>query len=147
MTQVFKKSTSDFWINQEFDPRQLPIFPNYLLIYAVHHHNPQLLSSLVVVMYYNNSPQLSTKDGGQNFITCPKNLKIMVRDGFLNMGLSRPFLYFSFFWDITRLHFKIFTIANDDRKQERRRRACSVRSHIIRKSPTPSEYSLTGILN
>ena len=40
------------------DPRKIDIFPNYLLIYAMHHYNPQLLIGLVVLMYYLKSPQL-----------------------------------------------------------------------------------------
>ena len=46
-------------------------------------------------------------------------------DSFFNMGLSWPLfgIYFSFSWYIVSLQLAIFTMVNDDKKQERKRKS------------------------
>ena len=64
------------------------------------------------------------------------------------MGLPWPlFGFFPFSWYIVRLQLIIFTMVNDDRKQEEEGRVCAVLLHAIRKSPTPIENRLTAIQN
>ena len=54
------------------------------------------------------------------------------------MGLSRPLVwFFTFSWFILLLQLINFILANDDRKEERRRK--SMLHSINRKMPTPSE--------
>ena len=64
------------------------------------------------------------------------------------MGLSWPLFVFifPFSWRIVRLRLIIFTMVNDDRKQEDEGKVCTILFHAIRKSPTPSENRLTAIL-
>ena len=58
MTAVFILSAIIPTRINNIDPRNLTMFPDYLLVHALDHYLPQLMVCHVVMMYYYKTPQL-----------------------------------------------------------------------------------------